>query len=311
MSLRHSQPPDDPVLPPELRAVERELGRLGAPVARAEFRAALRARFLSGDFESTTEDVLEHWHTPPAREEFRLELRERFLAGAQSPSLESPSVRRRAWPSPRAFGRLGLLAAAALLLIVPFLPSARAAGWHVVDSQGVDTFTIDGEPVASDEPALLNERLSRPDCMLESGSRAVRFARDRELLLQVEPETRVRLSPFFALRGDGLLVNLEAGAVAVSLSSGFAERIVVETPHGRVEVRGRAVGVELLGGGLCICCLEGEAELVTADDQRHQVMSGTSLFLPPGGPPGVKTGGVAHPKPVGAARAAASEHLDD
>jgi len=238
---------EEPEVPGELR---RALDDMPAPDARAEFRSELKRRFVAGASErAEPEAALAAWRVPAARAAFRAELRRRFVAAPRA-------ARARLWSVPRALAA-GLIAAAALVVL--FAPwGGRDGPWSAVDYAGSPTVAIDGRPVSYGDRATLSARLEAGGCRLVT-TETFRAYRSEELLLELAPGSDVRLLPRAA---DGMLViELASGGLRVSTAPGLGERVLIRTPQAEVALAGRAVGVEVLAEGTCICCLDGRARV--------------------------------------------------
>lgn len=260
-------------LPRELREA---LDSMTTPDPRPEFRSKLRGDFVAGEVrcsDTMVESALADWDVPAARAEFRARCRDAFLsAAAPVPAVDEERGK---------LLRFLPLAAAALIaaLLIPEL-LGKQAGWEQLEG---GTFAVDGvtvsEPTAEELDRLLSARGS---CSVDQGGEKVLLRYEGGLLVEADPGTDFLVRAVES-KGTALSLELSSGALRVSTKAEFRQRVAIETPDGKIVLRGEAIGVDVLGErGTCICCLDGEVEVDPSFEgaEGYRLGSGSSLWLP-------------------------------
>lgn len=305
----------EPLVPGDVREA---LDGLRVAPARAEFRAALRDRFLEAGAAvnaelADLEAELSERDLPGASPAFRDDLRERFLAaGAEAraaeaapaaaarPATRAPRRTRRDRREEAPAGRLltfpraiGALAAAAALVIAVFVfdpsdsrvvveptPSSR---WQPVEVAASSGYVVDGVRFAASDGAALDEALTKGDCRLETGDADLSVLWLEEgVMLEFARSSEVRVLP--TPEGEHGLIEIEvlAGGVRVATKESFMGRILVHTPDITVALAGHSLGVDVFSSGTCLCVLEGTAELTLTTDageESREVLSNSTTFV--------------------------------
>lgn len=296
MSRSHEEEPE-----PELSEA---LDMNTIPAADPAFRASLRRRFVAGELESSFEpsvalhEALDAWTTSPAAEEFRARLREQFVHGdissetsgsepreavAQTADSPRPEALRPPWRG-RLLTFAAGMAAATLLWVLLSPRESGPRGWRVLDGTlGSGQVVVDGTPVSLQRSAALLEAFSRGGCRLDVREGDLRVLEEGSFLVTLPEGTEAQVVGRSAYGPSELLVlDVDSGGVHVSTADGSEGWIVVRTFDLEVELRGRAIAVDVLEGvGTCVCTLDGLARVrprEAADAPFLDVPSGKSLL---------------------------------
>lgn len=284
--------------------LEEELARLPRPAARPEFKEELRSRFVHGE-EVEGETVLrklthglDELPMSPAPDDFREKLRSQFVSGSftavedELPELPADSVpvrpaapgqrvrsprptrtpRRAAPPAPRrprglkvaATLTLAAAAAALVLIVKPPITTADEVQWHRID------VTAEGKFLA---------RIHEWQEVTTGENERMRLAYDSNSFVEIAPSTQVK-----RVERDGELPCLSASRGALYLSAPDGTDPVsfqIETPDAVLEIRARAIGIDIYPEGTCVCVLDGEVELTPrlGDPVSRTIHTGGSCFL--------------------------------
>jgi len=220
--------------------------------------------------------ALDAWRPAPARPEFRAALREAFVT--------APSVRRRGpvLSFPRAVLALAAVAAVLLLLLGP-RGLLRPITVKVVDYTPGATLVLDGRTLPLDDEASLSHTVEHGGCCLETRGEPLRFVwSSGGVLVEMTQDCRVT---FRKRSGDDLVLELEAGGLHLSSKGTHEGTITVLTSDAEIVMKRktRSLGVDLVGGGTCLCVLDGEAEMrVPPTGAWEHVESGTTLYAESG-----------------------------
>jgi hypothetical protein len=218
--------------------MEAALAGVPLPAARAEFREALRSRFLGTDHEIAREA---HPH------------------GA-SPTSASP------W---RGRGRLfrlgGLLAAAGVLLIGYLMLRPADSNWRVLRIADGLVVRVDGVRVPAHDPLALARRLgAAKEIEIEQGRLVVKVG--DLALFDLVAGTRAVFEGFAS--GDNsqaLRVQALSGRLRARTGPAFRGRqMLVHADVLDVSITGTAFAIDYESEGTCVCCLHGEV-LVTSN----------------------------------------------
>ena len=207
--------------------IERALSTVPRPVARAEFKHRLRARFLAVASESSQE---------PAT---------------------SPSLRRRML-------RLGAVAAAAAVLLVLFAVRPRGPRWTIADPDVASTVFVDGESLRTDQRSEIEKKLADAR-IVETTDRPLRLRWDKDFVIELAERSRIEISALD--KSEPFALRAELGAVRVVTGAAFAgSHMRVSTSDLDLRVTGTAFAVDLLDAekGTCVCCLRGAVEVRSA-----------------------------------------------
>ena len=230
-----------------------------APRARPGFREELSARLAAGA-QPSLEEALDRVR-PVARDEFKAQLRRRFLRSPGTEGGATPSLQ-------RAGLRLlvgGLVGAAAALLFILLWSSDPAPAFLVDESTFVaEGLSVDGRALpASTTPEDLALRLARADSVA-TGEHPLRFLVADQFVVELDPATRLDLSGLRAERGPRVLANDgSTGGYRLATTPRFdrARGLEFRTPVRSLRVVGTVFGVDVLGPEtVCICCAHGRVQ---------------------------------------------------
>lgn len=268
-----------------LRASERARGG-----AREPFRAGLRTAFVAGRVEElgSVSRSLDTWPEPAADAAFRARLRERFV-GLGVTEVKTRMRVTNAPARPR-FARRQLVLAAAAMLMVALATFVVLRGgddevWHVVEGSPAGVSIVEhGTPVAFGTEHRLLRAFADGDCRVTTSGETLRVLREGAFLLTLTPDSDLRVLPRSGLTGEVLAVELTRGGLHVATGARETRVLRVITPDLEVELRGRAVAVDVYPGqGTCVCNLEGEATVRASNDApRVEVEEGRMWFQRPG-----------------------------
>lgn len=291
MSGAGSSGPDGLELPREPESVERALASLERPTARPVFRAELKRRFVerapAPRSDAELELLVRSWRVPAARREFHARLRGAFLAAPPALSRARRGEREKSHP-PAPAGRRRVLrpwliaAAAAVLIAVPLLRTGSTAPtWRAVELQQEVFAEVDGRAISLANAGELTRVFNRGGCSMTLPECTTWFMRSDGLLIRYDSASAVRLAEPIDEEGrEVLVIELKGGALGASMGGGFTGVLRILTPRGRIELRGRAVAVEWLENGICICCREGQIRICLPDGSEMLIESGNTGFLP-------------------------------
>jgi len=265
-----------------------------------EFRSKLREEFVAGEIccsDTMVEAALEEWRMPRASEGFRNRCWDAFLGastGARSAvrAAENAAVTAGGGNDQLERGRgrlLRFLPLAAAVAVGLFLVPGLLRGRFGSQKLGAASLVVNGQTVSDPTVEELERLVAIPHCRVAESGETVIFRYANDLLLEVDPGTEFSIEePNGGL--IALAIQLDKGALRLSSKPEFTQRVSVRTPEGLIFMRGEALGVDVMGdsvmggGGTCICCLQGLAEVQpSAPDSNHfRVRSNDSLFLPRG-----------------------------
>ncbi len=200
-------------------------------------------------------------HRPVAREEFRAQLRSRFVAGAEeAPAASAP-------PRPRLLiGTLTGALAAAAVLIVWFVTSGGGPRWTVELEEFVaEGIKVDGEVLPADaDPEAFAQLLAGAED-LETGEHPLRLRLAELFVIELDSDTHLDLSGLSADPAQGSLVLAgDRGGYRIATGPAFAPGnhvLEFNTPQCDVRVLGTVFGIDVFDNGLvCVCCFEGTVE---------------------------------------------------
>jgi|GEM_PF-3874239 len=263
-----------------------------------DFRARLRAQFVSGAFASdgatdasaVRDDAALRpaLAAEPADAAFAARLRGAFVAGAlegeaseraldDERAFEKESVVELEPAAPVfAFGRrralAGVLALAAALALVVTIGLNRTSGWNVYNGDAaavlVDDDRFEGSTIRPGSRA----------CLLCTEDGNLRLGFEDAFRIELAAHTRVRMSE--PRDDDGRLVlpvRLESGElVFIDRSGSRPSSVVIDTDAAWVTLRGTSVSVlPLPDGSACICVQDGEVEVESKSGAGETVVATT------------------------------------
>lgn len=269
--------------------LSRMLDRAELPRAREEFKARLRAEFVSGESMSDARAVpepalaalLDQEQGPSARAEFKAGLKARFVGATESaaapPLDEVPRVARAERRRLRLL--VGGIAAAAMIAVLfaqgVFGPSRPR--WHALSVDFAE-LEIDGERAADLTGPELDSRLSRAR-QVATGSGTFRMEYENRFVLELGEHTVLGLDrmPDTARAKDLVLVG-SAGSFRVATGPEFSgTELQFATSLFDAHVTGTVFGIDVLDEGICLCVTEGAVDLVPslgAAPEHHAVREG-------------------------------------
>jgi len=195
---------------------------------------------------------------PEARPEFRARLRAGFVSGAIAPA----AGRAQPWsfaarPHPALRWAALPVAAAALLLAVSALN--QGPRWELIESRGEGIVVVGGVPVPAQHAADLARRLKGGARVRVPEGGELELAARGTIVMQISAGTDVTL-PATPGRwfGRRIEASVEHGEMRITTGRRFpGARLVVSTPEASVEVTGTTLAVICEPSGTCVCVLEG------------------------------------------------------
>lgn len=307
----HPHSGEEPRRPLRDAEVEALLARVPRPPARGAFRDATRLDFLGGKLRSgapsgedlvavnttsqdrtpvrTEEPDVEYLEenlarTPiasPASGEFRAELKRAFVTGefVEGAGFEDEA----ATPAGKLLRFLLPVAAVAAILAVTFFTPGfleeRAWDARILGAGSVE---VAGVTLGPRELARLGAEATLGGPIVV-GASALQLELDGRLVLEIQPETTLRLEPIPAAGSGGkLVVRIERGeAFLKTLEDGIDFPVLFTTDEAWVRVVGTALGVLALEDGTCVCVSQGQVRVTdrTAESVEHDVLEDHTLFI--------------------------------
>ena len=242
---------------------------------------------------ASADAVLDAWQVPMARPEFREALRAQFLAEEPVSDNVAPIH------SIRAYLAVAVAAAALVLFWFAPWKSAIHEGWHAIGfdhAKATPVVAIDGEDVPYTDFAALNSAFHR-GCQIETSTEALQVLRVEEgVLLEIAEATRLEVARIVG-KGDAMDLHfvITTGAFRVATGLEFKGRILIQTPDAEIELAGRSLGIDVLDNGTCLCVLEGEAKMTATDGTGElHLLSNSTAFFPRAGSEGKMVEGMVH-----------------
>jgi len=206
---------------------------------------------------------------PGARPDFRARLKADFVSGALDGGAPAPVVRldrtRRRW-----LMWVPLAAAAAMAAVLFF--TGRLPGPEVLGSHTAGTVLVDGRAVSPADSLLLDDLL-RPGAVVElrdgaeldllyPGSLVMRLATGTTFTLPDHPRRWI---------GRDIEAELAIGEVSIRTGPDFAGNLLaIRTPEGRARIYGTLISVFRNADLTCVCLYEGTAVM---DDRERELGS--------------------------------------
>ncbi len=251
------------------------------------------------------ERLLEAQPAPQARAEFRSAVRERFLAGAAA----APPVD--TWPDeqprvPRA--RSGrnwkpwiALAAAAAIVATLYLSKPAPHHWQVLPGSSATLVRVDGEALPATElervASALNDARS---VSAEGGTLRLRF-RD-QYAFELPAGARVEFASFGNTGAvDSYSLAAQGAGLRLVTGPGFhGHELHVRSGAANLRVTGTAFAIDNAQGGVCVCGLAGRIALHGKGTPEWPLEAGKQCWFPEDG--GAVSWGEAHAAHVGPVR---------
>lgn len=255
--------------------VEQEVARaavrgLGVPAAPAEFRARMRAAFVSGDFgtASATDDavVATQAQVEPRVRSRSSPLHIRHRAGARSWSLA-----------------IAVAAAAVILLGIGL--ANRGGGWTITAVGANPTVIIDGEEVSCADLSPIEAALHAGCQIVVPENGRMELLNARNFLVELGGGVEFTL-PRAPGRWFGRDVHSDVdgtGTVRVATASGFEGATYrLRTSSTELTVTGTAFTVIHGEDSVCLCVLEGEVSATLPDGSVASIGAGRRVFVSSG-----------------------------
>jgi uncharacterized cupin superfamily protein len=223
--------------------------------------------------------------TPPvARDEFRAELRERFVQGSlEETGVDTPVPRVVARPRARRLLRWTVPLATAAALVLMFSSVNRGSAWEVMRvSAGTEVIMLDGKGFSCDDLDPIEAAL-HPGCKIlvpEGGQMEV--ISEGNLLLQLNGGVAVTL-PTPPSRWFRRALESEfsgEGTLRVATGDQFAgTRYRIHSQGVDLEITGTAFAVIQTADETCICVLDGEVVATMSDGSTRSIAAGRRLTI--------------------------------
>jgi hypothetical protein len=229
-------------------AMEAALSHVSRPLARAEFRDALRRRFVTAARGASTVPLVDMVEDPPARD-----------AGSR------PA--RWAWP-------VAIAAAASVVALLMIKPNESR--WKVMDGPWTGNVVVDTVSIPVSDRVRLEKSLADAHEIETSGRLELNFG--KWYALDLAPGTHLTITPMEQRsRPEPLGFYVANGALRVTTGPDFhGAEMIVATQDLSARITGTNVGVDVLVDGTCVCCLHGEVKVVRPSQNAATVsMNGT------------------------------------
>ncbi len=218
--------------------------------------------------EQHVRDAVRALPEPPVREEFRARLRAQFVSG-DIPETAAP---RRAAVIPMPV-RAALALAAAVAGV--FFVLGRAPEWQVMAVPPEGEVRVDGRAFPAADVAAWREALEPGARVAWSGSGPLSLALPKTLAVQLMPDAELTLPAAALPKEEALRIDVARGAMQVATGPAFAgRRLVVHTDPVDVEVTGTTFAVIRMPDFACVCVLDGAVQLHTASGRQLPVEAG-------------------------------------
>jgi len=231
-------------LDPDQRRAQESVRALRTPEPSLEFRAALRAQFISGHFETAPRVLELPWHRRPMTH----------------------------WT---------LAVAASVVLVAAVFINNEGPRWRVVSAHGEGIAVVDGRPVPighmSDLGAVFHDgaHVVMPegsDVELEAaGSIRAEIASGSDVVVPSVP------GRWFAREARG---EVRSGEIRLTTGAGFhGASLALVTPEAEVRVTGTTLAVICEPTGTCVCVLEGVVRVGPAGGIMEEVTGGSRGYV--------------------------------
>jgi ferric-dicitrate binding protein FerR (iron transport regulator) len=264
------------------RETERLLSALPAPLARAEFRSDLRARFLAGSASAPPVDVL-----PDERPHHA-------AGGARTGRNWKPWV---------------ALGAAAGVVAMLYFSKPAPRHWQVLPGSSAAVVRVNGDALPAAEAELIANALNDARSVSAEGGSLRLVFRD-QYALELPAGARVDFASFGNTGGvDPYTLGSQGAALRVVTGPGFrGHELHVRLGAASLHVTGTAFAIDDCPDGVCVCGLEGRVAVQRKGTQELPLEAGKQCRFPKDGSP--LTWGEAqaeHVAPVRALETAARE----
>lgn len=272
---RHAMPdPDRAPLTVEQEAARAAVRALDVPVASAEFRARMRAAFVSGDFGDVDA-------TSPSTEEALSSARSHVEPHVAESSRTSRTRRR----TPARGWRLPLSIAAAAVVLLGIGLANRGGGWTVTAVGANPTVTIDGQEVSCSDLSPIEAALHAGCHIVVPENGRLELLNASNFLVELGGGVEFTL-PRAPGRWFGRDVHSEVGGtgtVRVATASRFEGATYrLRTSSTELTVTGTAFTVIHAEDSVCLCVLEGEVSATLPDGSVASIGAGRRVFVSSG-----------------------------
>ena len=226
-------------LGPEERRARDAVRALGAPEPSPEFRAALRAQFVSGSFENARRVMELPWHRRPMTH----------------------------WT---------LAVAASVAMVAALFITNEGPRWRVASAHGEGIAVVDGRPVPIGHTSDLSAAFHDGAHVIMPEGSNVELEAKGSMMAEIVSGSDVVLPSvpgrWFARKARG---EVRSGEMRLTTGAGFhGASLAILTPEAEVRVTGTTLAVICEPTGTCVCVLEGQVRVGPTGGVMEEVTGG-------------------------------------